>query len=165
MTFMARIKSALPPPWTALAGAFAWALAMSASAIISIYLRHWYRPLPSFELVAIFFAGGLVAWPLARFASRLIAPPPFGSRRMAADILGTSALTLAVTAFFFVLHFRWHSAHHHAEFLSVPWIITVVFTFLSVTYQFLVLGLGLFLPALVVMVPAYLFWVMFAARR
>jgi hypothetical protein len=165
MTLTARIRSALPTPFAALAGAIAWALIMSASAGFALHLRDWYRPMQALELIAIFFAGGFLAWPLARFATCLAVPTPTGTRRIAANILGTSALTFAVTAFLFVLDFRWHYAHWHADFPSIHWFVIFFLTLLNVTYQFLVLGLALFLPAFLIAFPAYLAWAMFQARR
>lgn len=165
MTLMARIGTALPAPPAALAGAIAWALLMSASAALALHLRDWYRLMQEVELIAIFFAGGFLAWPLARFASCLAAPSPAGTRRIAADILATAALTVAVTAFLFVLDFRWHYAHWHADFPSLHWFLVFFFTLLTVSYQFLVLGLALFVPAFVTAFPAYLAWAMFQARR
>lgn len=158
MSLTARLRSAIPPAIPTLAGALCWAIAMAAGAGLAILLRGWYRPPVVMELLVIFFLGGLVAWPLARFASRLAAPVPEGTRRIAADILATSAATVAITAFVFAQQFREQYAHWHGETLSVFWAFNFVFTTANAMYQFSVLGLRLFLPAFIILLPAYLSW-------
>lgn len=155
----------MPPALPTLAGSLLWALAMSAGAGLSLYLRHWYRAHQTFELIAIFFTGALLAWPMARFASRFAATKPGSTERIAADILCAAAATAGMTALVFAVYFRASMVHLHEHAFSIFWFVDLIFTIMAAVYQFLVLGLGLFLPALVIGIPAYLIWSLFAARR
>jgi hypothetical protein len=165
MAIGARLKTAFPPPFRTLAESFFWAMAMAACSGLSLYLRHWYRAPQAFELIVIFFAGGFLAWPLARFAIRLAAPAPFGTRRIAADILGTITATVGVTALVFALHFRAEMSRWHDHSFSIHWFAAFAFTIIGAAVQFLVLGLDLFLPALTIALPAYLIWVLLRGQR
>jgi hypothetical protein len=165
MSLSARIRAASPPALPTLAGSLFWALAMSAGAGLSLYVRHWYRAHQAFELILIFFAGGLLAWPLARLASRFAAPEPESSQRIAANILCVAVATSGMTALVYGLYFRVGMTHLHDHDFSIYWIIDFILTVGAAVYQFLVLGLGLFLPALIIGVPAYLIWALYASRR
>jgi len=54
--------------------------------------------------------------------------------------------TILMTAFLFAMDYRIFYSRWHSPLGSVIWMFQFVFTGASAVYQFLVLGLGLFLP-------------------
>jgi hypothetical protein len=66
--------------------------------------------------------------------------------RFALAFLGLSLLTIGMTATIFALHFRAYFAEWHDDELSVRLAFETGFTLAAAVYQFLVLGLRLYLP-------------------
>ncbi len=127
-------------------GALVWGTAMAFSAWAGLFLRFRLETSNLSELLFLYFSGGLVAWivalPLARpfMRHRLI------ERRFAAMFLALTVATVLVTAGFFALDYRSFYAQWHAPFGTRIWAFQFVFTSASAAYQFLVLGLRLYLP-------------------
>lgn len=129
------------------ASGLAWAAMMTSSAAIGLFLgRDWVAQGRSLELLAIFFAGGLLGYMTSRF---LLAWLPEGwqpTRRFASAFILIGAATIGITAFIFALQFRAYFAQWHDDEWSRRYMFETVFTILSAMYQFLVLGLRLYMP-------------------
>jgi hypothetical protein len=140
----------LPPVFPSLAlclgGALCWGVAMAMCAYISL-LTH--DRLPSFhlrQLLVIYCAGGTVAWPILLPMARFLSRRRGIEARFAAHFVLLSVGTVAITALAFALDYRLFYAQWHEPFGTVVWAFQFAFTTAGAVYQFLVMGLGLYLP-------------------
>jgi hypothetical protein len=124
----------------------AWALMMMASAIINLFLLERVAEAKSELLVAFFGIGAFIAFPVAAWVLRRAPHHWQTGQRFALAFVGLSLVTIGLTALIFALHFRAYFAEWHDDHLSVRLIFETVFTLLSAVYQFLVLGLRLYIP-------------------
>ncbi|MGL4490190.1 MAG: hypothetical protein ACRCU5_12185 [Rhizobiaceae bacterium] len=123
-----------------------WALAMMASAIINLYMLDRVAE-PKSQLLVIFFGlGALIAFPVIAIVMRRVPMRWTAGQRFALAFIGLSLMTIGITAFIFALHFRAYFAQWHDHELTVRLAFQTVFTILSAIYQFLVLGLRLYIP-------------------
>lgn len=129
-----------------LGGALGWGALMAAGAFLSLALQGRAENFQLVRILAIYFAGGLAAWPLALPLARLLTRHRPFETRFAAHFALLSLGTIAVTAFFFALDYRlFYAQWHHAPGTRI-WIYQFVFTIAGAVYQFLVMGLSLYLP-------------------
>ena len=154
----ARLRFALPSARSAIAGAILWGLAMTLSAQLSLWIAIRLDTWHLLALSILFFAGGLVAWPLALCAIRFCSYRRRPETWFAAAVFFLSCGTVIITAGLFALQYRIYYAQWHGEFLSKLWIIQLVFTTAAAVYQFAVMGLRLYMPlgAVVLFVTALL---------
>lgn len=139
------LADAMPGCRVALAGGLAWGLVMALCAGLGLAARGW-ADMSAIAFVAAFFlGGGFLAWAPALALAALL---PVGRReaRFAAVFLALACLTIAATAFLFAMQYRLYYAAWHDGPFTIRWIFQFVFTFLAAVYQFLVLGVRLFLP-------------------
>lgn len=141
-----RIASARLPLPGLLAGAVIWGLLMSTAALLGLYLRFRLQTAHLQGLMLLYFAGGLFAWlvavPLGRFFAFRRSP----ETRFAAFFLTLTCATILATAFLFAMEYRLFYSQWHQPFGTRIWLIQFLFTSASATYQFLVLGMRLYLP-------------------
>ena len=124
-----------------------WAAAMTASAAISLYWsRSGILEGAANRLIGVFAIGALIAFPTARTLLAFAPDSWRTSQRFAAAFLAFGAATLGFTALFVALDFLNYYSAWHDDHLSKRRIMETVMTILSACYQFLVLGLRLFLP-------------------
>jgi hypothetical protein len=123
-----------------------WALAMMTSAAINLTFQSRVLEAKSGLLVAFFGLGAGLAFPLGIFMLRLVPNHWLRGQKFSAAFICLSLLTIGVTAMIFGLHFRIYFAQWHDDHFSVRLMFETVFTILSAVYQFLVLGLRLYLP-------------------
>jgi hypothetical protein len=142
----ARFVRAIPSWREALIGGPAWGLAMAFSAWCALWLREHDETFHLESILLLYALGGLVAWPLSLFAGRSIAQGRAVETRFAAYLLCLIAGTIGVTALFFALDYRLFYSQWHAAAGSRIWFHQALFTSLSAYYQFLVLGVRLYLP-------------------
>lgn len=127
--------------------ALMWATIMTASAAIALALsRDEIVKSQAQRLIGIFTAGALVAYPVARFMLCLVPDRWRQGQRFAAAFILFGAATVGFTALFFALDFLAYFAEWHDDHLSIQRAFQTLFTVMSAFYQFLVLGLRLFLP-------------------
>lgn len=139
-------------------GAPAWGAAMAFSALAGLFLRFRLETSHLPALLLLYFAGGLVAWIVALPLARPFMGHRLVERRFAAMFLALTVATVLVTAGFFALDYRSFYAQWHAPFGTRVWAFQFVFTSASAAYQFLVLGLRLYLPfGLMLLVGASLY--------
>lgn len=143
---MDRLRAAWPPYPDLIAGALLWGMQMLASAMLGLYLRNGLQTSRLAEVAVLYFAGGLLAWPFALPVARFLAYNKLPEARFAAFFVTLTAVTILMTAFLFAMEYRIFYSRWHAPFGSVIWAFQFVFTGASAVYQFLVIGLRLFLP-------------------
>jgi len=141
-----RLRAAWPPYPDLIAGALLWGMQMLASAMLGLYLRNGLQTSRLAEVAALYFTGGLLAWPFALPVARFLAYNRPPEARFAAFFVTLTAATILMTAFLFAMEYRIFYSRWHAPFGSIMWAFQFVFTGASAVYQFLVIGLRLFLP-------------------
>ena len=129
-------------------GALAWSAAMAAAAAASlVWRRDWALDGQAALLLAIFAGGGFLGFPAARFLLDRFLPGNWqATRRFSAAFLLFGAATVGFTALLFAIQFRTYYAQWHAGPGSVRFYFETFFTILSACYQFLVLGLRIYIP-------------------
>lgn len=141
-----RLRFARPSPAELLGGAVLWGLLMALSALFALYLLNRMETSHLHVLALLYFSGGLLAWlaclPLARFLAHGRAV----ETRFAACFLTLTCGTILVTAFIFAMDYRLFYARWHQPFGTRIWALQFLFTSAAAAYQFLVMGVRLFLP-------------------
>ncbi len=127
--------------------ALVWALAMAATGAVSlVWTRGWALDAQSQLLIGLFAAGGLFGFTAARLMLGFVPDSWTASRRFAVGFILIGAGTVGFTALFFALQFLDYFSQWHDDHASVRLLFQTVFTILSACYQFLVLGLRLYIP-------------------
>ncbi len=127
-----------------------WAAAMMLSAAISLYMLERVVERKSELLVTFFGLGGLIAFLIVTLLFRWVPGRWRKGQRFAAAFIGLSLATIGITALIFALHFRAYFAEWHDDHLSIRLAFETTFTIAAAIYQFLVLGLRLYLPLAVI---------------
>jgi hypothetical protein len=139
------------PQWFCVLGkhtviALLWAALMVIGAAIHLYFRELSLDSKTDLLILFFGIGGLLGYGFARALLVFIPKSWTTTQRFAAAFLSFSLLTIGFTALAFALQFRIYFAQWHDDEFSKRLILETIFTMLSAVYQFLVLGLRLYLP-------------------
>lgn len=129
-----------------LAGAFLWACAMAASAWAGLTWREWENSASITRVAALFFAGGLFAFPLALLPAGWLSSRWARQRRFALAVVALGFITIAATALLYALHYRLYYSEWHDHAFTFRWVLQVGFTTLAACYQFAVMGMRLFVP-------------------
>ncbi len=98
------------------------------------------------QLTWLFALGGFVALPVARLCLGLVPDDWSKTQRFASAFILVGAATVGFTALFFSISFQAYFSQWHDDHLSKRLVFETVFTILSAFYQFLVLGLRLYIP-------------------
>lgn len=141
-----RLRLALPGLWELVLGAPLWGLMMAVSALAALYLRNGAETFHLKSILILFFCGGAVSWPFALLLGRFAAIGRGRETRFAAFFLCLTLCTIAVTAILFALDYRSFYARWHAPFGTGTWAYQFTFTSASAIYQFIVMGIRLYLP-------------------
>ncbi|MFD2343172.1 hypothetical protein [Sinorhizobium terangae] len=141
-----RLVLSLPKRQEVLIGTPAWALAMAISAWLALWLRGNEADFHLRDVLSLYALGGLLAWPLSLFAARFAAQGRTVETRFSAFLLCLVAGTVGTTACLFAFDYRIFYAQWHATTGTRTWLFQFLFTFLAALYQFLVLGVRLYLP-------------------
>ncbi|WEZ83362.1 hypothetical protein P6U16_00180 [Rhizobium sp. 32-5/1] len=141
-----RLRAALPSRRELLLGTPIWGLLMAASALIALLLREVGATFQLTKILTLYFAGGVIAWPFSIFIGRFCALGRSVETRFAAYFLCFTVLTIASTTLLFALHYRLFFEQWHAPFGTRIWVYQFVFTSASASYQFVVMGVRLYLP-------------------
>lgn len=123
-----------------------WGLAMSLCALASLFLYGRAGTGHSVSVLTLYFFGGMLAFPISVFLSRALA---FGRRaetRFAGTFLCLTLLTIGMTAFLFAMQYRLFFARWHAPFATRIWFYQFAFTSAGAVYQFIVMGVRLYMP-------------------
>ena len=143
---MNRLRAAWPPYSELFIGAPLWGVQMLISAMVGLYLRNGMETSHVLDLSILYFGGGLLSWPFNLLVGRYFALGHKVEARFAAFFLAMTVGTVLMTAFLFAMDYRIFYSRWHAPFGSFIWMLQFIFTGASAVYQFLVIGLGLFLP-------------------
>ncbi len=155
----------LLPGWVALAGgAVVWGLLMAASALVSLYVRNRLETAHLGQLLALYLAGGVLAWPFVVFTARLVSRNARLETRFAACLVLLAVGTIAMTAFLFAMDYRLFYSQWHQPLLTKTGMRQVFGTSASAVYQFAVMGLGLYLPVGLPLLAAVSLWLAKAMR-
>lgn len=127
-----------------------WAAASAATAAIGLYFRNRLQTDHAAAITLLFFCAGLLGWPLAMVALRLLHASAGPRLRFVASCFAIAFFTTAVAAAVFALQYRVFYAQWHAAAFSRIWFFQQFFTSLGAVYQFCVLGLGLYFPFAVI---------------
>ncbi|MDW5313553.1 hypothetical protein [Rhizobium sp. PL01] len=141
-----RLREAVPGLWETLIGAPLWGVMMAVSALAALYLRNGAETSHLSGILVLFFAGGLVSWPFALLLGRFGAIGRGRETRFAAFFLCLTVCTIVATGILFALDYRIFYARWHAPFGTGTWVYQFTFTSASAIYQFIVMGIRLYLP-------------------
>jgi hypothetical protein len=136
----------VPPLPILLGGAVLWGLLMAACAFLSLVMEDRWQSFHLQKLLLIYFAGGLAAWPVVLPLAHLLARHRTVETRFAACFALLGIGTIAMTVFLFAMDYRQFYAQWHQPFGTRIWLLQFLFTSAGATYQFLVMGLRLYLP-------------------
>jgi hypothetical protein len=138
------LREALPALRMTALGALLWGLAMAASAFAN--LHDWETPSRIRFVVQLYALGGVIAFPVALTAARLVTRGRRWETALAAAFVCLLGATLAFTGGLFALQYRSYYAEWHAPAFTLTWAFEFVFTVLTALYQFAVLGVRLYFP-------------------
>ncbi|MGH6762861.1 MAG: hypothetical protein ACRECW_14875 [Phyllobacterium sp.] len=126
------------------AGSIFWAALMAASATLVLTLWNWRSPDQVNLIIALYFIGGLLAWPLAVFMLKFTAPHRSRETAFTSAFIFFSLSTIATTTALFIVQFQMFrmSLHDHHTLLNAKTVWSVAMT----VYQFAVIGMRLYLP-------------------
>ncbi|WP_438748137.1 hypothetical protein [Pararhizobium sp. O133] len=141
-----RFFASLPSAREILIGGPVWGAMMAVSALLALYLRNGAQTYQIVSILLLFFCGGIIAWPCAVFLGRFGAIGRRGETRFAAFFLCLTVCTIAATAFIFAMDYRLFYAQWHQPFGTRIWMYQFVFTSAAAVYQFVVMGIRLYLP-------------------
>ncbi len=141
-----RLCSSLPSAREILIGGPVWGLMMAMSSFLALYLRNGAQTYHICSILLLFFCGGIIAWPCALFLGRFGAIGRRGETRFAAFFLCLTVCTIAATAFLFAMDYRMFYSQWHEPFGTRIWMYQFVFTSAAAVYQFVVMGVPLFVP-------------------
>lgn len=137
----------LPPRALHFGGALCWGLAMAGSVLASFALEGRWLSFHLGELLLTYFCGGLAAWLLALPPAWLLTRRHGIETRFAGYFAFLGLGTVVMTAFVFAMDYRVFYARWHQPFGTRIWMYQFLFTTAGAAYQFLVMGLRLYLPA------------------
>ncbi|WP_275782781.1 hypothetical protein [Pararhizobium gei] len=146
VSFGQRIHASFPGKRDIFLGALLWAVLMCMSALAGLLLRNGAQTANLSAILLLFFAGGFLSWPAALVLGRFCAQGRDIETRFAAYFLCLTVCTIAATALLFALDYRSFYARWHGPVGSRLWLYQFAFTSAGAVYQFLVMGLRLYLP-------------------
>lgn len=159
-----RFARSLPTLRELVLGAPLWAGAMTLSAWCGLWLRERALTFHLSELLLIFGLGAFLAWPPALFLARFASLRRRVETRFAAYLFFLSLGTIGMTAMLYALDYRQFYAQWHAPTGTGTWLFQFAFTSLIAFYQFLVMGLRLYLPVGGVVLVAVSLWLTSSRR-
>jgi hypothetical protein len=141
-------RKTLPVVIAILVGAPVWGICVSAVLFISLWMTDRLETGHLTALMVVFATGAALAWVLSVVALSALTRwlVLSAASRAALAACGLGLATIGVTALLFALDYRAFYARWHADAFTRDWILQFLFTGASAVYQFLVLGLRLYLP-------------------
>ncbi|MDP3899347.1 MAG: hypothetical protein Q8Q62_21945 [Mesorhizobium sp.] len=139
------LADALPRWKVTIAGSLAWGMALGLSAVLTLLLEGWVAIDNIGRVGALYAAGGVIAFPPGLYLARLLS-------RARPDTAFTAAFfcfavaSIGATSLLFAMHYRLYYSTWHGGPFSIEWYFQFFFTTLAALYQFLVLGMRLFVP-------------------
>jgi hypothetical protein len=139
-----------------------WGVLMALSALGYLLLHGRVATGHTGMTLAIFAAGGLLAFPVSAFLSAVLSTGRNADVRFASAFLCLTLFTIAITAILFALQYRLFFSRWHAPFATRIWFYQFAFTGAAALYQFIVMGIRLYMPFGLPALLAMSFWL---ARR
>ena len=139
-------------------GAILWGILMSAAAFGALYLQNRAETSRLAAVLVLYLCGGVLAWPFALSLARFGAEGRRADARFAAYFFFLTVFTIAATAFLFAMQYRQFYERWHAPFGTRIWIYQFVITGANSVYQFVVMGVRLFVPFGAVVLAATSLW-------
>jgi len=146
-----RLIGAIPPASSAIAGALLWGCGMALSLYAGLEIAIEGRTAHRGALLVLYFAGGLLSYPLALYVVRFAAYDKRAEIRFCAAFVSLCAATIGGTALLSALLFG------NTDGLSI-------FAGVAALYQFAVMGTRYYLPLGVVLLFAASFWLVRTTR-
>lgn len=141
-----RMKRTSPGGGELFWGAILWGILMAAAAFGALYLQNRAETSQLFAVLLLYLCGGVLAWPFALSIARFASEGRRMDARFAAYFFCLTAFTILATAFLFAMQYRQFYARWHAPFGTRIWIYQFMFTGANSVYQFVVMGVRLFVP-------------------
>ena len=141
-----RLKRTAPGSGELFWGAILWGILMSAAAFGALYLQNRAETSRLFAVLVLYLCGGVLAWPFALSFARFSAEGRRADARFAAYFFCLTTFTILATAFLFAMQYRQFYARWHAPFGTRIWVYQFMFTGAASVYQFVVMGVRLFMP-------------------
>ena len=123
-----------------------WGVLMSLCALASLFYHGRAGTGQTAQVLVLYLLGGVLAFPISVFLSRALALGRRAETRFACIFLCLTLLTIAVTAFLFAMQYRLFFARWHAPFATRIWFYQFAFTSAGAVYQFIVMGVRLYMP-------------------
>ncbi|MCP4314795.1 MAG: hypothetical protein GY789_01825 [Hyphomicrobiales bacterium] len=141
-----------------------WGALMALSLYVGLQLRVGGLTSHMAALLALHFAGGTLAYPIAVMGLRVVAGNKRAEARFSAAFLCLGGMTIGLTAVLFAIIYRSFYAQWHGEFATWLWVYQLAFTLASALYQFAVIGVRNFLPLGLVFLVAASLWLVKTTR-
>lgn len=119
---------------------------MGLSAWLDLWRLGWESGERIYDVVALFFLCGLVAFPVAIGLSSWLARGWAVERRFAVAVLALSVATIGLTALIYAIQYRLYYSQWHDHPFTVRWVFEVGFTTLAAMYQFAATGMRHYFP-------------------
>ncbi|WP_245292872.1 hypothetical protein [Pararhizobium arenae] len=153
-----RLKRTAPGGGEIILGAIAWGLLMAAAAFGALYLQNRAETSRLASVLVLYLCGGVLAWPFALSFARFCAEGRRADARFAAYFFCLTVFTVLATAFLFAMQYRQFYERWHAPFGTRIWVYQFLFTGANSVYQFVVMGVRLFVPFGVVILAVASLW-------
>tara|TARA_R110000751_G_scaffold146094_7_gene249800 strand:- start:30037 stop:30567 length:531 start_codon:yes stop_codon:yes gene_type:complete len=157
--FFARARDALPSPFVLISGALFWGCAMALSLYAGLEVMMGGFTSHRTALIALYFAGGTIAFPMALYTARFLGLRRPAEVRFASAFVCLIVATIAFTSGLYAIIYWNFYASWAGDFLSIAWAYQLAFTTASALFQFAVIGLRYFLPVGLVCLIATSFWI------
>lgn len=151
------LTASLPPLRTAVLGSAAWAIVIGGSAGVELVRSDAAAGERLTLICAIYAAGALVAFAPALFVGRLLSRGR-SEAAFAATLLALSVGTIGAVGLLFAVDYRLYYAQWHEPAFSPDWVRQFIFTTAAAFYQYLVIGLRLYVPVGLVALFAASLW-------
>ncbi|KQS72919.1 hypothetical protein ASG39_04105 [Rhizobium sp. Leaf371] len=123
-----------------------WGMLMALCAFTALFLQGRVGTGQIAAILLLFFAGGMLAFPITVFLAQGLALGRRAETRFAGSFLCLTLSTIVVTAILFALQYRLFFARWHAPFATRIWFYQFAFTGAGAIYQFIVMGIRLYMP-------------------
>lgn len=123
-----------------------WGALMSLCALASLSYHGRAGTGQTAQVLMLYLSGGVLAFPISVFFSSGLALGRRSETRFACTFLCLTLLTIGMTAFLFAMQYRLFFSRWHAPFATRIWFYQFAFTSAGAVYQFIVMGIRLYMP-------------------
>ncbi len=163
-TLRQNLAAALPPARQTIAGAVVWGICMALSLRVGLEISIEGRTVHQAALLALYFTGGVLSFPVAFYLVRLTALRRAPQIRFLAASVWLAVMTVGGTAALSALIYWSILIDWNNEPLTAAWFFEVAIASISALYQFAVIGSRHYLPLGIVLLVAASLWLTRATR-